>query len=161
MTDISLFLFSCSFYFGASKTKVLKGRYNFVAIDKQNNLTKVFGAGVKGDVLRSALLKLGTKEIDCLFVKGTASSLYALKDLEDIKIKNIYLEQNFINDKSENLLKNTSAKINFVWPGQEYCGVKIAKEENLNLSFQTEKIKVSDNLKKVFIEGREEIFKEK
>ena len=157
---ISIILFSCSFYISANKTEILKGRYNFVVIDKNKNKTKVFGAGVKGDILRNAILALGTKEIDCLFVKGTASSLYALRDLEDIKIKSIYLEQNFINDKSEKLLENTKAKINFIWPEQEYCGVKIAKDENLNLSFQTEKIQVRDNLKQIKILGKEMNFKE-
>ncbi len=157
---ISIILFSCSFYIGKNRTEILKGRYSFVVIEKEKDINKVFGAGVKGDILRNALLALGTKEIDCLFVKGTASSLYALKDLEDIKIKNIYLEQDFINDKAEKLLENTKAKINFIWPGQEYCGVKIDKDENLNLSFQTEKINVRDNLKKIKILGKEINFKE-
>ena len=139
---LSLCLFVSSSFFDTSKTEVLKGRYNFVVLNKEKNLTKVFGAGVKGDVLRNALLSAGTKHIDCLFVKGSASSLYALKDLTDIKIKNIYLEQDMVSDKSENLLKNTSAEINFIYAGQEYCDVKILKEENLNLSYQTEKIKV-------------------
>lgn len=157
---ISIVLFICSFYVGASKIKVLTGRYNFVVIEKERSFTRVFAAGVKGDILRSAILKLGTKEIDCLIAKGTVSSLYALKDLEDIKIKNIYLEQDFINEKTEPLLKNTKAKVNFIWPGQQYCGVKIVKEENLNLSFETEKIKVRDNLRKIFVDGKTEFFKE-
>ncbi|MBQ4494060.1 MAG: hypothetical protein II972_05645, partial [Elusimicrobiaceae bacterium] len=142
------------------KTEILKGRYNYVVLDKDKSFVRVFGAGIKGDILRSALLTLGTKQIDCLFVKGSASSLYALKDLEDIKIKKIYLEQDFINDKAEKLLKNTETKINFIWPQQEYCGVRVLKEENLNLSFNTEKIKVFDNLKKIVIEGKEKNFKE-
>lgn len=149
-----------SFYIGTNRTEVLKGRYNFVVIEKNKTQTKVFGAGVKGDALRNAMLAFGTNKIDCMFVKGTASSLYALKDLEDIKIKNIYLEQDSINDKSETLLKNTKAEINFIWPGQEYCGVKIGKDENLNLSFQTEKINVRDNLKQIKILGKEMNFKE-
>ena len=137
----------------------MKGRYNFVVLDKERSLTRVFGAGVKGDILRNAVLALGTKEIDCLFVKGSASSLSALKKLEDIKIKNIYLEQDSINEKSEDLLKNVNTKINFIWPNKEYCGVKIVKGENLNLSYQTEKLKIFDNMKKIFIEDKEEDFK--
>ena len=156
----SIILFAASFYIGANKTEVLKGRYNFVVIEKKKSLLRVYGGGVKGNVLREAVLTLGTKEIDCLFVKGTASSLYGLKDLENIEIKNIYLEQDFINDKSENLLVNTKAKINFIWPGQEYCGVKIGKDENLNLSFQTEKMNMRDNLKRIKILDKEENFKE-
>ncbi|MBQ6224198.1 MAG: ComEC/Rec2 family competence protein, partial [Campylobacter sp.] len=113
---IGLILFGFSFCFGVKKTEILKGRYNYVVLDKDKSFVRVFGAGIKGDILRSALLTLGTKQIDCLFVKGSASSLYALKDLEDIKIKKIYLEQDFINDKAEKLLKNTETKINFIWP---------------------------------------------
>ncbi len=158
--SVSLVLLLSSFFFNTSETEVLKGRYNFVLLNKEKNLTRVFGAGVKGDILRNAMLTLGTKEIDCLFVKGSASSLYALKDLSDIKIKNIYLEQDSVSDKSENLLKNTSAKINAIFTGQEYCGVKILKEGNLNLSYQTEKIKVLGNMKKFFIEGKEVVFRE-
>lgn len=157
--SLSLVLLIASFFFNTFKTEVLKGRYNFVVLDKERSLTRVFGAGVKGDILRNAVLALGTKEIDCLFVKGSASSLYALKNLEDIKIKNIYLEQDFINEKSEDLLKNVNTKINFIWPNKEYCGVKIVKEENLNLSYQTEKLKIFDNMKKIFIEDKEEDFK--
>ena len=77
---------------------------------------------------------------------------------KNIKIKNIYLRQDFINEKAENLLKNTDAKINFIWPDQEYCGVKIIKEGNLNFSYQTEKIKAFDTMKKIFIEGKAEVF---
>ena len=157
---LSVILFSCSFYIGASRIEVLKGRYNFAVIEKDKSFVRVFGAGVKGDILRSAILTLGTKEIDCLFVKGTASSLYGLKDLEDINIRNIYLEQDSLNDKAEKLLENTKAKINFIWPSQEYCGVKITKDENLNLSFQTEKINVRDNLKQIKILDKEINFKE-
>ncbi len=157
--SLSLVLLIASFFFNTFKTEVLKGRYNFVVLDKERSLTRVFGAGVKGDILRNAVLALGTKEIDCLFVKGSASSLYALKNLEDIKIKNIYLEQDFINEKSEDLLKNVNTKINFIWPNKEYCGVKIVKEENLNLSYQTEKLKIFNNMKKIFIEDKEEDFK--
>ena len=57
-----------------------------------------------------------------------------------------------------NLLKKTSAKIDFIWPDQEYCGVKIIKEENLKISYQTKKLKVFDSFKKVFIEGKERDF---
>lgn len=155
---LSLILAAGSLYFRRQKTVVLKGNYNFVIVDKEKGKTKVFGAGIKGEILQKALLSLGTKEIDCLFTKGSASTLYALKDLEDIKIKNIYLRQDFINEKAENLLKNTDAKINFIWPNQEYCGVKIIKEGNLNFSYQTEKIKAFDTMKTIFIEGKAEVF---
>ena len=155
---LSLILIAGSLYFRRQETVVLKGNYNFVIVDKEKDKTKVFGAGIKGEILQKALLSLGTKEIDCLFAKGSASTLYALKDLEDIKIKNIYLRQDFINEKAENLLKNTDAKINFIWPNQEYCGVKIIKEGNLNFSYQTEKIKAFDTMKTIFIEGKAEVF---
>lgn len=154
-------LFSASFGFNNNKTVLLKGNYNFTLIDKQRNLTKVFGAGVKGDVLRNALLSLGTKEIDCLFVKGTSGSLYALKDLEDIEIKKIYLSGDSINEKSEKLLNLTPAEKEFVWADKEYCGVKISKEENLSFSYQTNKIKAADNMKKLFLDGKEIKIKEK
>ena len=147
-----------SFCFMPSKIEVLRGNYNFSVIDKDKSLTRVFGAGVKGEVLQNALLALGTKEIDCLFAKGSASYLYALKDLENIKIKNIYLPQNTIDEKTENILKKTSAKVDFIWPDQEYCGVKIIKEENLKISYQTKKLKVFDSFKTVFIEGKEKNF---
>jgi len=147
-----------SFCFMPSKIEVLRGNYNFAVIDKNKSLTRVFGAGVKGEVLQNALLTLGTKEIDCLFTKSSASYLYALKDLENIKIKNIYLNQNTLDEKTENLLKKTSAKIDFIWPGQEYCGVKIIKEENLKISYQIEKLKIFDNFKKIFTEGKERDF---
>ena len=155
---LSLILIAGSLYFRRQEIVVLKGNYNFVIIDKEKDKTRVFGAGIKGEILQKALLSLGTKEIDCLFAKGSASTLYALKDLEDIKIKNIYLRQDFINEKEEILLKNTDAKINFIWPNQEYCGVKIIKEGNLNFSYQTEKIKAFDTMKKIFIEGKAEVF---
>lgn len=158
ISSLSLLLIMGSFVFKANKTIVLRGRYNFTLIDKQRSKVRVFGAGVKGDILRNALLSAGTRHIDCLFVKSSSSSLYALKDLEDIKINNIYLNQDSFDEKTENLLKDTKAKINFIWPDKEYCGVKIMKGENLNLSYQTEKLKVSDNMKKIFIEGKEEIF---
>ena len=155
---LSIVFFSASFFVNPSKIKVLKGRYNFAVLDKERTLTRVFGAGVRSEVLRNALLSLGSGKIDCLFVKGSPSSLYGLKDLEDIKIKDIYLEQSSINGKTETLLKNTNAKINFIWPGQEYCGVKIVKEENLNLSYHTENIKVFDTMKKIFVYGKEKEF---
>lgn len=155
-----LSLVLAGFSFSSSKTAVLTGRYNFVVIEKQNKLTRVFGAGVKGEVLRNALLSLGTKEIDCLFVRGSASSLYALKDLEDIEIKNIYLRQDYITEKTEDLLKRTSAKINLLWPKEDACGVRISKEGNLGFSYQVNGIELSDNMKRVVIKGQEKFFKQ-
>ncbi len=161
VSSLSLALFIGAFIFKANQTVVLRGKYNFTLIDKQRSKVRVFGAGVKGDILHNALLSAGTKHIDCLFVKGSASSMYALKNLEDIKIKNIYLEQDSVNEKSEDILKNINTNINFIWSNEKYCGVKIGKGENLNLSYQTEKIKVFDNMKQIFVEGKEENFNTK
>ena len=144
---------------------VLKGRYNLNVIVRESNQTKMFGASISGSTAQKALLALGTKEIDCLFVNSLSKSyFYMLKDF-NLKIKNIYLPYGEISEEVEPLLKNTKAQITQIFPGQYYCGVIIengwvlidGKKEigtNNNLSFKTAQTATASNLKAVETDGQ-------
>lgn len=144
---------------------VLKGRYNLNVIVRESNQTKMFGASISGSAARKALLALGAKEIDCLFVNSLSKSyFYMLKDF-NLKIKNIYLPYGEISEEVEPLLKNTKAQITQIFPGQDYCGVTVengwvlidGKKEigtSNNLSFKTAKIATASNLKAVETDGQ-------
>ena len=144
---------------------VLKGRYNLNVIVRESNQTKMFGASISGSTAQKALLALGTKEIDCLFVNSLSKSyFYMLKDF-NLKIKNIYLPYGEISEEVEPLLKNTKAQITQIFPNQEYCGVTVengwvlidGKKEigtNNNLSFKTAKTATASNLKTIESDGQ-------
>ena len=143
---------------------VLKGRYNLNVILREGSQTKMLGASISGSTARKALLALGTKEIDCLFINSLSKSYFYMLSDFDLKIKNIYLPYGVIPTEIEPLLINTKAEIIQIFPNQNYCGITVengwtlidGKKEtvtNNNLSFQTYEIATSNNLKAVEIDG--------
>ncbi len=166
---ISLLIFCGGIFIKPQEVTVLKGRYNLNVILRSGNQTKMIGASISGSTARKALLALGTKEIDCLFVNSLSKSyFYMLKDF-DLKIKNIYLPYGEIPAEVEPLLKDTKAQIIQIFPNQDYCGVGIenswvlseGKKEtstNNNLSFKTSKITIASNLKTAEIDNNIIIF---
>ncbi len=155
---LSALVFSGGIFIKPREVTVLKGRYNLNVILRENNQTKMLGASISGSVAKKALLALGTKEIDCLFVNSLSRSyFYMLKDF-NLKIKNIYLPYGEIPTEIEPLLRNTKAQITQIFPNQNYCGVTVesgwvlidGKKElstNNNLSFQTPEITTASTLK--------------
>ena len=141
---------------------ILRGAYNFNVLLTVNDKTKMLGASISSQTAQKAMLALGTKEIDCLFINSLSKSyFYMLKDF-DLKIKNIYLPYGVIPEEIEPLLKNSKAKITQIFPGQDYCGVLVengwvlidGKKEtrtNNNLSFKTSEVITAANLKAVEI----------
>lgn len=144
---------------------VLKGRYNLNIILREGSQTKMFGASIGGSTAKKALLALGNKEVDCLFINSLSKSyFYMLKDF-DLKIKNIYLPYGVIPEEIVPLLKNSKAQITQIFPNQNYCGVNVENGWNLidgkketvtnnNLSFKTTKIATAANLKAVETDGQ-------
>ncbi|MDR1684790.1 MAG: ComEC family competence protein [Elusimicrobiota bacterium] len=103
----------------------LQGRFNKSLIVKQRGQIKVIGAGVEPEVLSNAVLALGGKKIDCLFLNAlNKSAVYGLRGLKDIKIKNIYFPYSDIPAETQAVILETGAKAAFLWPGEEACGVK-------------------------------------
>ena len=139
---------------------ILRGAYNYNVILRDEGKTKMLGASVSSQTAQRALLALGTKEIDCLFINSLSKSyFYMLKDF-DLKIKNIYLPYGEIPETVKPILQNTKAEIKQIFPGESYCGISIqngwvfydSKEEistNNNLSFQYRNISTSGNLKTI------------
>jgi len=159
---LALLVFCSGFFIKQQEVTVLKGRYNLNVILREGKQTKMIGASISGSTARKALLALGTKEIDCLFINSLSKSyFYMLKDF-DLKIKNIYLPYGEIPAEVEPILKDTKAQIMPIFQGQNYCavsvengwvlydGVKQAGTNN-NLSFKTAKIATTANLKAVKI----------
>lgn len=157
---LALLIFSGGIFIKPQEITVLKGRYNLNVILRESNQTKMLGASISGSIARKALLALGIKEIDCLFINSLSKSyFYMLKDF-DLKIKNIYLPYGVIPAEIEPLLKNSKAKITQIFPGQDYCGVTAengwvlidGKKQigtNNNLSFKVGQIATASNLKAI------------
>ena len=161
---VAFLVFCSGIFIKPQEITVLKGRYNLNIILREGSITKMFGASISSQTAKKALLKLGTKEIDCLFINSLSKSyFYMLKDF-DLKIKNIYLPYGEIPAEVNPLLKDSKAKITQIFPNQNYCGVTVedgwvlydGKKEpgaNNNLSFKTPKISTAANLKAVQIDG--------
>lgn len=157
---LAALVFSCGIFIKPRAVTVLKGRYNYNVILLDGGKTKMLGASISGSIARKALLALGTKEIDCLFINSLSKSyFYMLKDF-DLKIKNIYLPYGEIPKEVEPLLINTKAEITQIFPNQNYCGVTVesgwtlidSKKQvgtNNNLSFSFKDISTSSNLKTI------------
>ena len=165
---LAAFVFSGGIFIKPQKVTVLKGRYNLNVILRDNQ-TKMFGASISGSTAKKALLALGTKEIDCLFINSLSKSYFYMLNDFDLKIKNIYLPYGAIPAEIEPLLINTKAKITQIFPGQNYCGVSIengwvlqdgAKQIGLNnnLSFRVAKAAIAANLKAVETDRKFTIF---
>ena len=156
-------MFCCGLFIKTKDIIVLRGRYNLNVILYGSN-TKMLGASISGAIAKKALLNLGTRNIDCLFINSLSKSyFYMLKDF-DLKIKNIYLPYGEIPQEIEPLLINTKAKITQIFPSEEYCGVLVEsgwvlsnnKKEpsvNNNLSFKTMQADTASNLKTVEANG--------
>lgn len=156
---IVILVFCGGVFIKPQEITVLKGRYNLNVI-LSNNQTKMLGASISSSTAQKALLALGTKEIDCLFINSLSQSyFYMLKDF-DLKIKNIYLPYGQIPAEVEPMLKDTKAQITQIFPNQEYCGVTVengwvlvdGKKEistNNNLSFKNAKVTTASNLKTI------------
>ena len=160
---LALLVFCCGLFIKTKDIIVLRGRYNLNVILYGSN-TKMLGASISGAIAKKALLNLGTRNIDCLFINSLSKSyFYMLKDF-DLKIKNIYLPYGEIPQEIEPLLINTKAKITQIFPSEEYCGVLVEsgwvlsnnKKEpsvNNNLSFKTMQADTASNLKTVEANG--------
>lgn len=157
---LALLVFCGGIFIKRPNEIILRGAYNFNIILHEKDMTKMLGASVSSQTAQRALLALGTKEIDCLFVNSLSKSyFYMLKDF-DLKIKNIYLPYGEIPETVKPLLLNTKAQINQIFAGQNYCGVsvengwvfydgKTSASINNNLSFTTGVLKTSSNLKTI------------
>ena len=160
----ALLVFCGGIFIKPQEITILKGRYNLNVILRENNQTTMLGASISSSTAQKALLALGTKEIDCLFINSLSKSyFYMLKDF-NLKIKNIYVPYGEIPKEVEPLLKDTKAQITQIFPGQDYCGVSVengwvlidGKKEistNNNLSFKTAKTATASNLKSVETDG--------
>ncbi|MBO7605560.1 MAG: ComEC/Rec2 family competence protein, partial [Elusimicrobiaceae bacterium] len=155
---LAVLVFSGGIFIKPQEVTVLKGRYNLNVILREGKQTKMLGASISGSTARKALLALGTKEIDCLFINSLSKSYFYMLSDFDLKIKNIYLPYGVIPVEIEPLLIKTKAEITQIFPGQNYCGVNVengwvlrnGKKEkitNNNLSFSTKNISTSANLK--------------
>jgi competence protein ComEC len=121
---------------------ILEGRYGKSLLLKESGKTKLIGAGIEGGIIRKAVLAGGSKKIDCLFLSGTnKSASYALENLENIKIKNIYMPYADIYKETQERLFKFNAAVAMLWPGDEACGVKAAKAwylDNKNRPYERE-----------------------
>lgn len=157
---LAALVFSSGIFIKPRAVTVLKGRYNYNVILREGGQTKMLGASISGSTARKALLALGTKEIDCLFINSLSKSyFYMLKDF-DLKIKNIYLPYGEIPKEVEPLLIKTNAEIISAFAGQNYCGINAengwvlidGKKEittNNNLSLNFKNVSTSSNLKTI------------
>ncbi len=157
---LAALVFSGGIFIKPQEVTVLKGRYNLNVILLDGNQTKILGASINGSTARKALLALGSKEIDCLFINSLSKSYFYMLNDFNLKIKNIYLPYGKIPAEVVPLLKDTGAEIVQIFPTQNYCGVTIengwilidGKKQvgtNNNLSFSFEDISTSSNLKTV------------
>jgi competence protein ComEC len=140
----------------------IKGRYSFSVLIKENGQTKVIGGGVDAKTLSRAVLATGNTKIDCLFLNGLSkSAAYGLKELKDIKIRNIYLPYGDVAEETAQLILASGAQTKMLWSGESACGI-IAKEPwyqnkdgqistggGNNLSYQYKGIETSGNLKQI------------
>ena len=161
---LSALVFSGGAFIKPHEVTVLKGRYNLNVILQNGRQTKILGSSVSGSIVKKALLALGKKQVDCLFINSLSKSyFYMLKDF-NLKIKNIYLPYGEIPTEIEPLLRNTKAQITQIFPNQNYCGVAVesgwvlisGKKEprvNNNLSFKADKVSSSANLKTIETDG--------
>ena len=140
----------------------IKGRYSFSVLIKEHGQTKVIGGGADAKTLSRAVLATGNTQIDCLFLNGlTKSAAYGLKELKDIKIKNIYLPYGDIVPEAAQLILASGAQSQMLWAGESACGVtakepwyknkdgQISMGGGSNLSYQYKGIETSGNLKQI------------
>jgi hypothetical protein len=157
---LTILIFSCGIFIKPQEVTVLKGRYNLNVILLDGNQAKMLGASINGSTAKKALLALGTKKIDCLFINSLSKSYFYMLNDFDLKIKNIYLPYGEISKEIEPLLIKTNAKIMPAFAGQDYCGVTAengwvlidGKKQigtNNNLSFKVGQIATASNLKAI------------
>lgn len=159
---LAALVFTTGIFVAKDKIYILSGRYNYSVLIKDRSGIKVFGGGSDAKTLSRAVLASGSTKIDCLFLNGiTKSSVYALKDLENIKIKNIYLPHGDIAQDAAALILQSGAQTKMLWAGDSECGV-LAKEpwyqnddgsvyfgHGDNLSYEYKDLQLSGNLKQV------------
>ena len=117
-----------AFFTNDDITAVLKGRYNYSLFVKENGKVIVVGAGVSPKTLKSAVLSSGSKEIDCIFASSRyKSALYALTDIEGIKIKKLYLPQGEIPTAAAAIIARSEAEIYPISAGEEHCAVYVER----------------------------------
>lgn len=125
---LALCLLSGGILANRSFTAVLEGRYSRALFAKDKNKIILIGAGVDGKTVKSAVLAAGSKSIDCLFIPSVyKSAAYALKDLDGIKIKDIYVPGGELSPESKKLIEASGANVHLAAPGGEYCGVTVQK----------------------------------
>lgn len=124
--SITAVLFLCGVFIKPDFTRLLESRYSKALFVRQKNEIKLIGGGIDAQTAKTAVLQAGTKQIDCLFINSVyKSSAYVLKDLQGIKIKNIYLPDAELSEGTKELLNNIPAQIHTVQTGKQYCGVDI------------------------------------
>ncbi|MBO4707409.1 MAG: ComEC/Rec2 family competence protein [Elusimicrobiaceae bacterium] len=162
---LAILVFSCGVFIKPQEVTVLKGRYNLNVILREGGQTKMLGASISGSAARKALLALGTKEINCLFINSLSKSYFYMLHDFDLEIKNIYIPYGEISKEVEPLLIKTNAKIIPAFAEQDYCGVSVENGwvlydgvkqagTNNNLSFKTPKIDTAANLKAIGSNGQ-------
>ena len=156
------------FLFPPSFAVLLNGRYDQSLLIKEKGKTSVIGAGLEYNILRSAVLASGSKEIDCLFINSVyKSAAYSLKNKPDIKINNIYVPSAPLSKESSEYINNTGAVLHILPPGQEACGIKTLKpwfagkdgfvkesDSNKNLSFSYAGYNFAGDMKAYKKDGR-------
>ena len=162
---LALLVFSCGLFIKPKDITVLSGRYNLNVIVRDSGKTKMLGASIGAQTAEKALLALGTKRIDCLFINSLSKSYFYMLNDFDLNIKNIYLPYGAIPQEIEPLLIKTKAQITQIFPNQEYCGVSVDKgwvlqngrkepASNNNLSFRAGQTATASNLKIIETNGQ-------
>jgi competence protein ComEC len=120
-------LLLCGLFTGRSARHILRGRYAETLLIKESGKIKIIGAGVSAQALRKAVLAGGRAEIECLFLNSAAKSAsYALRGLEDIAIKNIYLPAADIPSETMARVQKFNAAPKLLAPDDAACGVTAA-----------------------------------
>ena len=157
---LAVMILICGIFVKGKDFVILRGNYNLNVVVKENRKIKMFGASLKPQIAEKALLAMGVKEIDCLFINSLSKSyLYMLKDFK-LKIKNIYLPYGEIPEDYKPLFLGGKSEITQIFAGRNYCGVSVnegwvfidGKTEpstNNNFSFKTGKFETASNLKAI------------
>lgn len=124
---IAAVLFLCGIFIKPDFTYMLEGKYNKALFVREKGVIKLIGGSIDAKTAKAAVLQAGTKQIDCLFINSVyKSSAYVLKDLEGIKIKDIYVPDAELSEATKELLQKIPAEIKTVQTAKQYCGVNIA-----------------------------------
>jgi len=120
-------LIICGFIADKDGIYILRGRYNYSVVSKGKGKIIVIGGGTDAKTLSRAVLASGRSKIDCLFLNSLSpSAAYGLKDLDNIKVKQIYIPYGVPSDDTVSLISARGIKPVMLWPLQKVCGVSSA-----------------------------------